>query len=528
MAITKLVAGTKGAAGNSTGADVAATVNGLIDTVSGSTDPVQASELLNYYPSAGQSLSIGYTALENPPINTSDLTDVYLYNGVPAIAPASAEVITASDVSSVVSFNQPSRETHIYAMLETLKEKVGGTWLVAPFGRGGESIEDLTKGTEPYLNGEVMRDGAVAAATSLSKAGVNIPFTTWIQGESDVVNDVDWYNSELTAYINYFNADYSTISGGSTIPVFTTQVGTSGSVKFASNELDFSNENPLVTCAGPNWPISRLFPSSTTDYTHLNAQGYIHLGNMLEASIEQVVYRNNPTYKPLQPESLNVTGSAVALEMHVPSGSLEMDTATFPEAPMLGIKFIYGSNFSSSSGTYRKDGNKLTLNYDIGGQPIVVGSVIEGGNTLTDNSTTDGISVPLINLKGSESLIKSWEDWCCQFRIEVTKEMGALDPETDNVWTFGTPTVDTTDSFVTIVGTSSCYFLDGATYQVDYDSAEIDAGSARLWVGDDSHTIAVGGASLIMTRGATNRLRLQSGSGGFTGRVKNLRITKLS
>lgn len=497
---------------------------------SGESEPqiIPASPLLNYYPSAGQSLSIGYTALENAPINTGDLTDVYLYNGVPAIAPGSTEAITPTDVASVVSFNQPTRETHIYSMLETLKEKVGGTWLVAPFGRGGESIEDLTKGTEPYLNGEVMRDGAVAAATSLSKTGVNIPFTTWIQGESDVVNDVDWYNSELTAYVNYFNADYLSISGGSTIPVFTTQVGTSGSVKFAANELDFSNENPLVTCAGPNWPISRLFPSATTDYTHLNAQGYIHLGNMIEASVEQVVYRNNPAYKPLQPESVKVTGSAAALDMHVPSGLLEIDTTTFPEAPMLGIKFIYGSSFSTSNGNYRKDGNKLTLNYDIGGQPIVVGSVIEGGNTLTDNSTTDGISVPLINLKGSESLIKNWEDWCCQFRIVVTKEMGALDPETDNVWTFGTPTIDTTDSFTDVAGSSSCYFLDGATYQVSYDSAEITSGSARIWVGGENHTVVADGASVVLTRGTQTRLKIQSGSGGFTGRVKNLRITKLT
>ncbi len=503
-------------------------INGLIEEVTGSTEPVQASELLNYYPSAGQSLSIGYTALENAPINTGDLADVYLYNGVPAIAPGSTESITPTDVASVVSFNQPTRETHIYAMLETLKEKVGGTWLVAPFGRGGESIEDLTKGTEPYLNGEVMRDGAVAAATSLSKAGVNIPFTTWIQGESDVVNNVDWYNSELTAYINYFNDDYASISGGSTIPVFTTQVGTSGSVKFAANELDFSNQNPLVTCAGPNWPISRLYPSSTTDYTHLNAQGYIHLGNMLEASIEQVVYRDNPSYRPLQPEKVSITGSAVSLNMHVPTGSLEIDTTTFPEAPMLGIKYIYGGSFSTSAGTYRKEGNKLVLNYNMSGLPIVVGSIIEGGNTLTDDSTTDGISVPLINLRGSDSLIKDWKDWCCQFRIEVTKEMGALDPETDNVWTFGTPTIDTTDSFVTIAGTSACYFLDGTTYQVDYDSADITSGTARLWVGDESHTIDALGGSLIMTRGSSTRLRIQSGNGGFSGRVKNLTIKKLS
>ena len=503
-------------------------VNRLIDEVNGFTDASAASQLLNYYPSAGQSLSIGYTALENAPINTGDLSDVYLYNGVPAIAPSSSEAITPADVASVVNFNQPTRETHIYSMLDTLKSSVGGTWLVAPFGRGGESIEDLTKGTEPYLNGEVMRDGAVSAAASLSKTGVSIPFTTWIQGESDVVADLDWYDNELTAYIGYFNSDYSSISDGDSIPVFTTQIGTSGSIDFAANELTFSNKNPLVVCAGPNWPISRLFPSSSTDYTHLNAQGYIHLGNMLAASIEQVIYRNNPYYKPLQPSSAKVTGNSVAIDMHVPSGRLQIDTETFPEAPMLGIKFVYGSNFSRDLGTYRLDGNKITLNYDMEGQPIVVGSFIEGGNTLTDHSTTDDVSVPLINLKGSESLIKGWDDWCCQFKMEVTKEMGALDPETDNIWTFGTPTINTTESFITIVGTSACYFLDGNTYQVDYDSAEITNGSVRLWIGDESHAIVAGGASLIMTRGSATRLRLQSGNGGFTGRVKNLVIKKLT
>lgn len=503
-------------------------INGLIDTVNGTTQSESASTLLNYYPSAGQSLSIGYTALENLPINTNALTDVYLYNGVPAIGPASAEAITVSEVASVVNFSQPTRETHIYSMLDTLTSKVGGVWLAAPFGRGGESIEDLTKGTEPYVNGEVMKDAAATAATSLSLAGVTIPFTTWIQGESDVVNDIDWYNSEFNAYINYFNGDYQSLSGGVSIPVFTTQIGTSGSVKFAANELDFSNKNPFVNLAGPNWPISRLHPSSTTDYTHLDAQGYIHLGNMLATSIEQVVYKGNPTYKPVQPVKVSVSGSSVALDMHIPSGNLEVDVTTFPEAPMLGIKYIYGGVFDNSNGTYRLDGNKLSLNYDLGGQPIIVGSVIEGGNTLTDHSTTDGISVPLINLKGSESLITGWEDWCCQFRIEVTKEMGALDPETDNIWTYGTPYINTTSGFSTAVGNSSCYFLDGTTYQVDYDSADIVSGGLRVWVGDDSHDIAAGGGSLIMTRGATTRLRLQTTGTGFEGRVKNLRITKAS
>lgn len=512
--------------------DVKDTVNSVIDEVdglvNGSFKPVPASSLLNYYISSGQSLSIGHTATVNAPINTLALQDAYLFNGVPAIAPGSTASVVPADVASTVAFTQPVRETHAYSLISKLIGSVGGKWLVAPNGRGGESIENLTKGTQPYNNGIIMRDGAVAAASSLSLAGVNVPFATWIQGESDVTNNLSWYNSELSAFIDYLNTDFKTLNNGGAIPVFTTQVGTSGSVLFASNELDYSNKHPLVYCAGPNWPISRLHPNSSVDYTHLNAQGYIHLGSMLEATIKQVVYSGNPSYKPFQPNSLKVLGNSVEIDFHVPSGNVVIDTTTFPEAPMLGIKFLHGATYSSSTGSHKLYGNKLTLSYDTGGLPLAVGSTIEGGNTLTNHSSTNGVPVPLINIRGSKSNISNWMDWCCQFSIKLTKEMGALDPDTDNVWTFGTPTINTADTFETVAGVSSCYFLTGATYQVTYDSADITSGSVRIWVGDSNHTVVAGGASVVMTRGATTRLRLQSGGSGFSGRIKNLVIKKLS
>lgn len=502
--------------------------NELLNQTVGGGELKQASQNLNYYISAGQSLSIGYTDLANPPINTQPLANTYLYNGVPAIAPPSSDSLTPADVASTVAFTQPTRETHIYSMLQSIQEKVGGTWLVAPCGRGDQSIEDLTKGTEPYNNGITMRDGAIAAASGLGFGDVTIPFSTWIQGESDVANDLEWYRNEMYAYISSLNIDFSSLSGSKSIPVFTTQIGTSGSVAFASGELDISNSHPSVYMAGPNWPISRLYPSTTTDYTHLNAQGYIHLGNMIAACVEQVVYRNLSNYKPLQPKAVKVAGSTLQIEFHVPFGELTVDTTTFPEAPMLGIRYAYGVAFGRTTGTWSVVGNTVTLDFDMNKQPIVVGAKLTGGNTLEDHSSTNGVNVPLINLRGSKSDIKDWFDWCCQFTITITKEMGALDPETDNVWTFGTPYIDTTDAFATVAGDSSCYFLTGDTYRVTYDSADIAAGSARIWVGDDFTNVVAGGDDVVLTRGGTTRLRIQSLADGFTGRVKNLRIVKVS
>lgn len=526
MSLTKMVQGV-----NYDTTTLRENVNGLIDSArntdkSTNNADLTPSDIVNYYISAGQSLSIGVTDLSNPPINSGPLSDVYLYNGVPAIAPNSNESITPADTATLVDFTQPSRETHIYSMLETIKGFTGGTWIVAPQGRGGQRLIELNKGTEPYNNGVTMHDSASAAAASLGKS-IKVPFFTFIQGESDVVSDLDFYESEMKAYYSDMVGLHSDLSS-ETPPMFITQIGTSGSISFASRELDISNSNPNIYCAGPNWAISRLYPSSSTDYTHLDPQGYVVMGKMLAQSIKEVVYKKNVDYKPMQPVKVSVANDVASLDFYTPDGEVEIDTTTFPLAPSLGIQYRLGVSIALQADQWSLEGNRLVMKFGIESQPLVVGGVISGGNTLTDNSSTDGISVPLINLRTSKSTIEGWEDWCCQFEIPVTKEMGAIDPETDNVWSYGSPTIDTADTFSVVAGTSSCYFLDGETYQVDYDSAVIDSGSVRLWVGDESHTIVPEGASLIMTRGATKRLRLQSAGSGFTGKVVNLRIKKLS
>ncbi len=506
-------------------------VNALIDSVQ-QTDKsmceplVTPNDVVYFYVSAGQSLSIGYTDLANPPLNSGKLDGVYLYEGVPAIGPSSNEVITSESTNSLVSFTQPARETHIYAMLSDLIAITGGEWIVAPQGRGGQRLIELNKGTEPFENGVVMHDAAQAAAASLGK-NLKVPFFTFIQGESDVVSDLDFYESELKAYYSDMVKLHSDLSGQAP-PMFITQIGTSGSVGFASKELEIANKSANIYCAGPNWPIARLHNSSSTDYTHLNPQGYILLGKMLAKAIEEVVFKKNTSYKPMQPNALAIDNDLCVLDFHTPAGDVVIDTDTFPHAPSLGIQFRYGTNVNLKSDEWSLNGNRLTMRFGNESQPLVVGGFISGGNTLTDHSSTDGVSVPLINLRTSKSNIDGWEDWCCQFSIEVTKEMGAIDPDTDNIWTYGSPTINELSSFATIMGTSSCYFLDGETYQVDYDSAVINSGSARLWVGDENHTIVESGASLIMTRGASKRLRLQSGNGGFSGKIINLRVVRVS
>eukprot|EP00493_Phyllostaurus_siculus_P025845 UN26190 len=111
-------------------------------------------------------------------------------------------------------------------MLQEIKQFVGGTWIVAPHGRGGRKIIELNKGTEPYENGLVMARAAADAATSLNKT-LDLPFFTFIQGESDVGGDAEVYKSELVAYYADMVADYS-IVGDSVPSMFITQIGTSG------------------------------------------------------------------------------------------------------------------------------------------------------------------------------------------------------------------------------------------------------------------------------------------------------------
>ncbi|MGI2179412.1 hypothetical protein [Shewanella frigidimarina] len=364
----------------------------------------QASEKkLNYYTGSGQSLHVGETDVSNVRINSETLDGVKLFNGVPAIAPGFTQVLTEADVASVIPFVQTSRETHIYSMISRLRSKVGGTWLVANHARGAKKIEELTVGTDPYNNGLTMLAAANAAATSLGLDGCVAPFTTFLHGEANIADDLsrNGYQYEMNAYEASIGKALFTHFGGNVVPMFTTQIGSSGSINFAGNELDISNVHPSVFCAGPNWPLERMYNSTSSDYTHLNATGYTILGEMLAASIEQVVYRENVGYKPLQPKSVKVSGNTVAIEFHVPKGSLVVDTTTFVEAPLLGIGIYHSSGYSRSVGRWAVSGNTVTLSVDMLGLPIVAGAYLLGGNTLTDRGSTNGVNVPLINLRGS-------------------------------------------------------------------------------------------------------------------------------
>lgn len=490
---------------------------------------------LQYIISKGQSLSIGYTDAGATPINTNPLTSAYLFNGVPAISVADGVSVTGADVASTVVFSQPTRETHAYSMLSGLINDKGGTWLYAPDGRGGKKIIELNKGTQPYFNGQEMINAATARSTDLGKSGVISPFMTWIQGESDVLTETDYYKNEVVAMYNDVLTDYAAVISTPDFPMIMTQIGTSGSNKFGQAELELAKENPNFYLAGPNWPIARLHNSSATDYTHLSPEGYVILGNMIKRCVDKTVFGNEPDYQPLVPVGLTVRGKQVRVDFNVTDGELVIDKTTFTEAPGLGIQYVYTNALAqtvskSVVGEPVISGNSVIFTFN---DYLMAGGYISAGNTLTDHSQTDDIDVPCINIRNSKPVINTssgleWYDWCCQFYEPVKTTDGAPDPSTDNIWLYGSPRIDTTDAFITILGTSSAYFLDGTTYEVSYDSAVIDSGGVRIWVGDESHTVVTGGATVTLTRGATTRLRLQSLTGGFSGQVFNIKIRRLS
>lgn len=497
----------------------------------------EKSGFLNYCIFLGQSLVVGGTAAVTAPINTAAVEGAYVFNGVPVTGPLDTQAVDADDVASIVPMTQTTKETLTYTLIKGLIDTVGGTWLAGVSGRGGKKLSEINKGTEPYNNGKTMAAAVVARAADIGLVPIT-KFAVMVHGESDSSAGtlLDFYEADYSANYSDVLDDFTSVIDSNTPPMFMTQIGITGSQAFAARELDIATKHPAFYMCGPNWPIERTHPSLPTDYTHPAPEGYVILGNMIKRAVLEVMYKNQADFKSIRPIGIEVSNRQAKVIFHVPEGNLVIDKETFGAAPGLGIRYKY-TNLQGVVATVAVlgnpviSGNTVTFSFT---EPLAAGGYIEAGDTLTDHSGTNDIPVPLINLRGSVPTIdstsgKDWYDWCPQFNYPITVNDGALSAATSNLWYFGSFYITRpSDNYALIAGTDSLYFLDGATYQVDYVSANIISGTCKIWVGDDSHTIAAGGGSLIMTRGAARRLRLQSGATGFVGRVNDIRVKKLT
>ncbi|CAM4243528.1 sialate O-acetylesterase [Pseudoalteromonas ostreae] len=498
-----------------------------------------AIEDYNLVLSSGQSLSIGHTDQNLNPIifpNAVNPEKVFLFNGVRTSAPQYNQKLVANDVSFLEPLKDITRQTHAYSMFNMLEylyeveKKPFPKFIYAPHARGGQKISNLEYGTEPFENGLTMlRAGEKLAAQN--NENFNVPFITWIHGESNANSNLQEYKQKLGKLYNAYKNKIQATSSITRSPIlFIDQTGVSYGHEMAVALWQFVKDNDSFSLVMPKYFLNRNYFNKADDRTHLNAKGYILQGEYFAKAIFSSFVLNKK-WKPLQPESLKIDGNKAFLTLHVPEGNLTIDTQTLPEAPGFGLKYISPDNIEFIP-QVTVQGNSLMLEFNT---LIEVGGKIDSGFTLDDRYNTANQKTPVTNIRDTSELISSIDqlrlhNWLVQFSIEITPQTlgmsSSVNPSGNSIWNDGDIVSNMSAPFTIIGGSYNDESLDYALYRVSFD-VEIESGYPILNIGDSTIPITKKGKNsfvAIVCEPTQDMVSIVSTQTMFTGSMHSISL----
>ncbi len=238
----------------------------------------------------------------------------------------------------------------------------------------GVQLVQMTPGQVPDRFGQHMTalSGIVTAATAASKAA-QVPFLTWIQGESDL-NTTGYKAAAIALKNSYVTEVLTRTKQANRFPMIYTQLAGSNGVSVTPGipvvgkaQWEAFQEDAEMVLACP------LYPFKYVDALHLTDASYKHLGQMLGKVCYLVGYMGK-AWKPLYPLSaLLRTGNVVTVKMSVPRGPLVLDTVNVPAATNHGFRVFdaAGEITISSVAIVNGDTVRLTLASTPGASPVV-------------------------------------------------------------------------------------------------------------------------------------------------------------
>lgn len=322
---------------------------------------------------SGQSLSTGHQAY--PAISTENVDGNYMigsqvwinygHSDTRKFTPLVASIAAAfRNGDNVMSRSAGTiAECPIFGAVNHIRRKYpeGNKILATSIGYSGASIEELSKEsqTRTYYNN---LGQAIYYASKISrnmKSTISCPAIFWMQGEfnytpySDkglvegVPNTTDRmeYKKLLLQLKNNMQTDILKQYGQEKAPLFITyQTGaqyTRDTLSIAMAQLEASNENDDIICAGPVYQM-------TDRGGHLDPNGYRWYGEMLG----KVYYKTRvlgQDFKPLQPKEISRgnTDNQVRINYHVPVPPLVFDVQTLPEIKDYGFE-VYIDKYDNS------------------------------------------------------------------------------------------------------------------------------------------------------------------------------------
>lgn len=348
----------------------------------------------------GQSLSTGnqsYPSLSinNIPRNYMIGNQVWINYGntnFSALNPLVASMAIADITTYSLTRNSGRAECPIVGAVNHINLKSNDTncnYIATSCGTGGTTIEQLSK--ESKLSTKYYPDflEAISSASQIAtNSGISIscPAIIWMQGEYNYISNTNaglqpgvanctdkiTYKSLLSTLKNNMQTDIMNTYSQIQKPWFVSyQVGaqyTKGkTVEIGMAQLEFSNENADVICAGPVYPVSDRGG-------HLDANGYRWYGEMI-AKAYLYSQNNGKKFLPLQPVQISRTSDPkeLMIKFYVPKLPLKFDTLTVNKVTSYGFT-IYNNDVKQSISSLRinDDCVYLRCNAEITGKVEVV------------------------------------------------------------------------------------------------------------------------------------------------------------
>lgn len=362
----------------------------------------------------GQSLSTAHQSW--PPLSTDNVAGNYMIGNQVWINYGNTEFTKLNPLISNIAASTADRvkarsslilaENPIVGAVNHIQLKTNGQYkfIATSCGSGGLSIEQLSKefySPTYYKN----FNNTITYAASIS-SNIHCPAIIWMQGEynyttpagctgltagSIPTTDKNTYKSLLIKLKDNMQNDVIAKYKQTDKPLFITyQVGGQYSrgkeITIGMAQLEASNENKDIVCAGPIYPV-------TDRGGHLDSNGYRWYGEMLG----KVYYRTKilgEDFKPLQPMAISITTDAktLSIKYYVPKPPLVLDELLIKKIKDYGFE-IYDNSVKETiqSVTIVDDCVRITTTTDLVG-PIEV--IYAGTNNYGDGNLRDSDDEP--------------------------------------------------------------------------------------------------------------------------------------
>lgn len=312
--------------------------------------------------SFGQSLGVGGTDSGDPdPAYSTSAPDprqgLMLSTGVRGSG--STAVFDASAATDVVGAFEQLTGTQSetpgtgYLRQRIAADKARGNaravYLYHAAGAGGQNIDALAVGTQPYLNLLAALDQIIALA-EIYGARVEVAALNFTHGEANSATDPAIYGPKVSAIMTDFRAECAARSvapsGGVLLmmdQVSTASSGAGGSAGRFPNIAFFDIE---VSDALAHVSTSKYF-LQTTDGVHLSAPHNRIFGEYIAKAADAVA--NDGDWTGCRIIDGAIVGSTIEVDVHVPVGDLVSDTTTIPANADGALGFVYEDDSDSAA-----------------------------------------------------------------------------------------------------------------------------------------------------------------------------------